>query len=201
MQLESHLLVSHRPIHRSARLARGLSEATTLKRACKGPKSWICAQDTSSIPAERVYSSPWCLCELLLLQGISSPICHQWMTGPPPWEKTAPNLYAMLQHCFTHRKVPSYTLTCYKASFKWVPPSFTVHFRLLIKHAENHLSFLHWSKMDPHYAWQRVSLFSYALSQTTFGKPDRNHWQTCTCPPANALDANKCFNNKPKNDI
>lgn len=197
MLLESHLLVSHRPIHRS-----GLSEATTLKRACKGPKSWICAQDTSSIPAERQCtplpdaSASCCFCK-----GISSPIYHQWMTGPPPWEKTAPNLYAMLQHCFTHRKVPSYTLTCYKATFKWVPPSFTVHFRLLIKHAENHLSFLHWSKMDPHYAWQWVSLFSYALSQSTFGKPDTSEPLTDACPPANALDANKCFNNKPKNDI
>lgn len=51
--LESPLLVSI-GLHRSvARLARGLSVATTLQWAGKGPNNWMCAQDTSSIPAER----------------------------------------------------------------------------------------------------------------------------------------------------
>ncbi|CAB1443505.1 unnamed protein product [Pleuronectes platessa] len=70
-------------LHRSAaRLARGLSVTTSLQWAAgEGPSSWICAQDTSSIPGERAYSSPCCLLPvsqttttisttlLLLLQG------------------------------------------------------------------------------------------------------------------------------------
>lgn len=81
MLLESTQLVSHR-LHRSARLARGLSVATTLQQAGKGPNSWICAQDTNSIPAERECTSLPAAClparpKLLLLQG-------HLLSSPPP---------------------------------------------------------------------------------------------------------------------
>lgn len=91
----------------AARLARGLSVATTLQLAGKGPNIWICAWDTSSVPAERdctplpAASLP-ARPKLLLLHLLSSlpPQIHRWVTAGPP-----PNLYAMLQHSLTHRRI------------------------------------------------------------------------------------------------
>lgn len=70
-------IVSHRPCTGlQPDMARGPSVASTLQRAGRGPNSWICARDTSSIPAERE---------------------REWASPPPPFPLPAASYY--LHHC------------------------------------------------------------------------------------------------------